>query len=103
MNQSIRTTLLFALLCWIWGSTWLAIRFGLEGVPPFIGAAMRMGIAGVLLVLVAIIMRTPWPRGKAYIAHVIVQGVTLFGLQFAFIYWAEQSVPSGLVAVLFAV
>lgn len=90
-------------MCWIWGSTWLAIRFGLEGVPPFIAAAMRMGIAGIVLVLVALVTRARWPRGRAYAVHVIVQGVTLFGLQFAFIYWAEQSVPSGLVAVLFAV
>lgn len=103
MAGRLRTNLLFALMCWIWGSTWLAIRFGLEGVPPFIGAAMRMGIAGVLLVLIAVIVRTPWPRGRTYVVHVIVQGVTLFGLQFAFIYWAEQTVPSGLVAVLFAV
>lgn len=103
MDRSVRNSLLFVLLCWIWGSTWLAIRFGLEGVPPFIGAALRMGIAGVLLVAVALGLRTRWPRGRVYVVHVIVQGVTLFGLQFAFIYWAEQSVPSGLVAVLFAV
>ena len=102
-NASIRTTLLFALCCWIWGSTWLAIRLGLQGVPPFIGAGLRMAISGVVLVAIALALRTPWPRPKTYLAYVIAQGAAMFGIQYALVYWAEQSVPSGLVAVLFAV
>lgn len=102
-SSSLRTTILFALMCWVWGSTWLAIRFGLEGVPPFVGAALRMAISGVLLVIAAFVMRTQWPRTKTYLVHVLVQGSLLFGLQYALIYWSEQTVPSGLVAVLFAV
>ena len=101
MDRS-RTILLFVLMCWVWGSTWLAIRFGLEGVPPFIGAGLRMAISGVLLVAAAFVMRTPWPRTKTYVLHVFIQGTLLFGCQFALVYWSEQTVPSGLVAVLFA-
>ena len=103
MNHSMRTSLLFALCCWIWGSTWLAIRLGLEGVPPFVGAGLRMVLAGVFLVGLAVVTRMPWPRSKMYIAYVIAQGASLFGIQYALVYWAEQTVPSGLVAVLFAV
>lgn len=103
MNQNTRSILLFLLACWIWGSTWLAIKFGLAGVPPFVGAAIRMAISGVVLVGIAAITRTEWPRGRAYAAHVVTQGVVLFGLQYALIYWSELTVPSGLVAVLFAV
>ena len=103
MKQSIRTTLLYSLCCWIWGSTWLAIRFGLEGVPPFVGAGLRMALAGVFLVGFAIVTRTPLPRTKKYFAYVIAQGASMFGIQYALVYWAEQTVPSGLVAVLFAV
>jgi drug/metabolite transporter (DMT)-like permease len=103
MDRNLRTTLLFTLMCWVWGSTWLAIRFGLEGVPPFVGAALRMAISGVLLIAAAAIMRTQWPRDRTYYLHVLVQGVLLFGFQFALVYWSEQTVPSGLVAVLFAV
>lgn len=102
-SSSLRTTFLFALMCWVWGSTWLAIRFGLEGVPPFVGAALRMGISGVLLVIAAFVMRTQWPRTKTYLLHVLIQGVLLFGFQFGLVYWSEQTVPSGLVAVLFAI
>jgi drug/metabolite transporter (DMT)-like permease len=102
-NHTIRTYLLFALVCWIWGSTWLAIKFGLAGVPPFVGAALRMAISGVLLIAIAAMMRTPWPRSRIYVAHVLTMGVLMFGFQYALVYWSELSVPSGLVAVLFAV
>lgn len=101
-SSSFRTTFLFTLMCWVWGSTWLAIRFGLEGVPPFVGAGLRMAISGVLLIAAAFLMRTRWPRTRTYAIHVIIQGVLLFGCQFALVYWSEQTVPSGLVAVLFA-
>ena len=102
-NRSLRTSFLFAVCCWVWGSTWLAIRFGLEGVPPFIGAGLRMFLSGVMLTLLALALRTSWPRNRRYIPFVIGQGVSIFGLQYALVYWAEQTVPSGLVAVLFAV
>jgi len=103
MDRNLRTTILFALMCWVWGSTWLAIRFGLEGVPPLVGAAMRMAISGVLLIIAAFVMRTQWPKDRTYLVHVLIQGILLFGFQFGLVYWSEQTVPSGLVAVLFAV
>jgi drug/metabolite transporter (DMT)-like permease len=103
MSQGVRTALLFALVCWIWGTTWFAIRLGLEGVPPFVGASIRMTASGVFLILVALVLRERWPRERIYFAHVAVQGCLLFGFQYALIYWAEQVVPSGLTAVLFAV
>ena len=103
MSQRVRTALLFALVCWIWGTTWLGIRLGLEGVPPFVGASIRMTTSGVFLILVALVLREKWPRERIYFAHIAVQGCLLFGFQYALIYWAEQVVPSGLTAVLFAV
>ena len=102
-SDSVRTSLLFALVCWIWGSTWLAIKFGLVGVPPFFGAGLRMAISGMLLIAIAAMMRTPWPRSRIYVAHVLTMGVLMFGFQYALVYWSELTVPSGLVAVLFAV
>jgi drug/metabolite transporter (DMT)-like permease len=103
MSQSVRTALLFALVCWIWGTTWFAIRLGLDGVPPFVGASIRMTASGVFLILIALVLRERWPRERIYFIHVAVQGFFLFGVQYALIYWAEQVVPSGLTAVLFAV
>jgi drug/metabolite transporter (DMT)-like permease len=68
-----------------------------------VGASIRMTTSGVFLILIALVLRERWPRERIYFAHIAVQGCVLFGLQYALIYWAEQVVPSGLTAVLFAV
>jgi len=102
MNVRLQTILLFALVSWIWGSTWLAIRLGLQGVPPLTAAALRMAASGTILVCIGLLRREPWPRTRLYATHVLIQGAILFCFQYALIYWAEQTVPSGLAAVLFA-
>jgi drug/metabolite transporter (DMT)-like permease len=102
VNKQLRTIGLFAIVVSVWSSTWLAIRLGLQGVPPVTGAALRMSASGVILLVVALSLRLPWPRSRYYLAHIAVQGSLLFGLQYALLYWAEQTVPSGLAAVLFA-
>ena len=102
MSARLQTALLFIAVSWIWGSTWLAIRLGLQGVPPIIAAAIRMSASGVILVLIALALRQAWPRSRIYALHLLIQGSILFCFQYALIYWAEQTVPSGLAAVLFA-
>jgi drug/metabolite transporter (DMT)-like permease len=102
MSARVRTALLFAIVLWVWSSTWLAIRLGLEGVPPVTSAAFRMFASGVILISVALALRTQWPRERIYYIHLAVQGSLLFCFQYALLYWAEQTVPSGLAAVLFA-
>ncbi|MBV8668688.1 MAG: EamA family transporter, partial [Candidatus Eremiobacteraeota bacterium] len=102
MNVRLQTVLLFVLVSWIWGSTWLAIRLGLQGVPPLTAAALRMTASGIILVTIGLLRREVWPRSRLYAIHVLLQGTILFCFQYALIYWAEQTVPSGLAAVLFA-
>ncbi len=102
MSTRLRTVLLFAVVVCVWSSTWLAIRLGLEGVPPVTGAAFRMFASGVILVVVALLLRTPWPRERIYYIHLAVQGSLLFCFQYALLYWAEQTVPSGIFLFLFA-
>jgi drug/metabolite transporter (DMT)-like permease len=102
VSKRLQTIALFAIVLWVWSSTWLAIRLSTQGVPPMTAAALRMFASGAILLSIALALRLPWPRGRMYLAHVAVQGSLLFGLQFALLYWAEQSIPSGLAAVLFA-
>ena len=91
------------MLCWTWGSTWVAIKFGLTGVPPFIGASIRMLGSGLILLALAAALRMKYPSGRAYLAQIAIQGIGQFGVNFALVYWAEQFVPSGLAAVVFSV
>lgn len=103
MSQRLRLNLLFAVLCWTWGSTWVAIRLGLEGVPPVLGACVRILGSSFLLLAIAAALRLRLPRSRSYLAQIAIQGTGQFGLNFALVYWAEQTVPSGLAAVVFSV
>lgn len=86
----------------IWGSTWAAIRLGLDGMPPFAGAALRFLVAAVLLLGVALWRRVPLGRSRRERGLWLLNGLLTFVCTYGIVYWVEQSVPSGLTAVLFA-
>src|SRR5262245_53805068 len=88
-------------MCLIWGSTFLVIRIGNEAVSPMWGACLRLAIAFPLLVAMAFITRAPFPRGAA-LRGAFIYGLLNLGVNFAFLYWGEQRVPSGIAAVLYA-
>jgi drug/metabolite transporter (DMT)-like permease len=93
---------LYALLCIIWGSTWLVIKVGYGGLGPFNVAAVRFFVAGLVLTAVVPLTGTRWPRGRVEWALIAWIGVLLFGADYGLIYWAEQYIDSGLTAILFA-
>ena len=92
----------FLLLTLIWGTTWAAIRIGLDGVPPFTGVAVRFAIAGTLLLALALALGVRLGRGRHEKALWLANGILSFCLSYPIIYWSEQHIPSGLAAVLFA-
>src|SRR4051794_33939895 len=91
---------LYGLLVLIWSSTWVAIRIGVEDVPPLLGAGVRFALAGAGLLLVARLTRRPLRSDPVLVA---VLGLLPFATTYGLIYWAEQYIPSGLTAVLFGV
>ena len=93
---------LLAALCFIWGSTWLAIKIGLEDVPPFLGAAIRFAIASAILFALSRLQRVPFPRSRRAHLGLLALGLNSFAMSYGVVYWAEQILPSGLTAVLFA-
>lgn len=92
----------FGLLCLIWGTTWAVIRIGLEGVPPFSGVAIRFGLASVVLLAAALAAGVRLGRTRVERRLWIANGLLSFSISYGVVYWAEQWVPSGLTAVLFA-
>src|SRR2546425_72425 len=93
--------LAFAAVYVIWGSTYLAIRVGIESFPPFVLAGIRHVTAG--LVLYAVFRRKTGIRPMG--AHWWTAAVTGFMLLFignGGVSWAEQTVPSGIAALLVA-
>jgi drug/metabolite transporter (DMT)-like permease len=89
----------YASVALIWGSTWAAIRIGVTDVPPFVFAFARAVAVASLLTIVAVALRQPFPRGRRTIAVAVVVGLINIGWSWAIIFWSEQFVPSGLVAV----
>jgi drug/metabolite transporter (DMT)-like permease len=91
------------LLTLIWGTTWAAIRVSLEGIPPITGVALRFAIAGALLAVVArwkgipLVSRSRREHGLR-LCHTVLSFCVSYGV----VFWAEQWVPSGLAAIVFA-
>ena len=96
-----KTLLAFAIIYFVWGSTYLAIRVGVREVPPFLLAAMRFLAAGVVLYGWTIARGERSPSGRQWISASIL-AVLIFVLDYGLLFWAEQRVPSGIAAVMMA-
>jgi drug/metabolite transporter (DMT)-like permease len=95
------TLLAFAIIYFVWGSTFLAIRVGVREVPPLLFAAMRFFIAGFVLYgwMLAHGERSPTPRQWASVS---LLAMLIFVCDYGLLFWAEQRVPSGIAAVMLA-
>jgi len=85
----------------LWGSTYLAIRFALQGYPPFLLAAIRMALAGSLMYAVLRFRGTPPPTRKQWIVLAKLS-IFMVVLSNAMINLAETQVGSGLAAIAVA-
>ena len=93
--------LAFAIIYFVWGSTFLAIRVGVREVPPFLLAGMRFLVAGFVLYVWMRAKGTPSPtmrewRGASFLA------ILIFVFDYGLLFWAERRVPSGIAAVMMA-
>lgn len=85
----------------IWGSTYLAIRFALEGFPPFLLGAIRMGLAGALMYAVLRATGTPPPTRTQW-RQLWWLAIFMVLLSNGLVNYAEQEVSSGMAAVAVA-
>ncbi len=97
-----RILIAFAALYIIWGSTYLAIRFAIESLPPFLMAGLRFLIAGVILYAFARYKnKEPHPSLRQWKSALIIGGLLLCGGNGSVV-WAERYVPSGLASLFIA-
>lgn len=96
-----RVVLAFAAVYVVWGSTYLAIRFGVQTIPPFIMAGTRFLVAGLPLYGYARLRGAARPSLKEWRSAALV-GVLLLFVANGGVTWAEQRVPSGIAALLAA-
>jgi drug/metabolite transporter (DMT)-like permease len=93
--------LAFAIIYFVWGSTFLAIRVGVREVPPFLLAGMRFLVAGVVLYGWMRARGTPSPTRREWSAATFL-AVLIFVFDYGLLFWAERRVPSGIAAVMMA-
>jgi drug/metabolite transporter (DMT)-like permease len=100
---AVKVFLAYLVLCLIWGSTWIAIRVGLESLTPLFSAGLRFSLASIMIFVLMKIKSIPLQTDKVSIRLYLLMGFFSFVIPFGLVYWAEQFVPSGMAAVLFAV
>ena len=96
-----KTFLAFAIIYFVWGSTFLAIRVGVREVPPFLLAAMRFLVAGLVLYGWMIARGERSPSGREWMSASLL-AVLIFVVDYGLLFWSEQRVPSGIAAVMMA-
>ena len=96
-----KVLLAFAIIYFVWGSTYLAIRIGVREVPPFLLAGIRFVLAGLALYGWMRIKGTPSPTVREW-GGASVLAVLIILLDYGLVFWAEQRVPSGITAVMMA-
>lgn len=85
----------------VWGSTYLAIRFAIETLPPFLMAAVRFLVAGVILYIFTRLRGAPRPTKIEWRSASIVGLFLLLGGN-GLVVWAEQRVASSVAALMVA-
>src|SRR5881392_3728389 len=100
-RRTWKTLLAFATIYLVWGSTFLAIRIGVREVPPFLLAAIRFLIAGLVLYGWMIAQGERSPSRREWMSASLL-AVLIFVFDYGLLFWAEQRVPSGVAAVMMA-
>jgi drug/metabolite transporter (DMT)-like permease len=93
--------LAFAIIYFVWGSTFLCIRIGVRELPPFLFAALRFTVAGGVLFIWMLAKDKTWPRWQEW-AGASLLGFLMFLIDYGCLFWAEQRVASGIAAVVLA-
>jgi drug/metabolite transporter (DMT)-like permease len=96
-----KVLLAFAVVYFVWGSTYLAIRVGVREVPPFLLAGMRFLVAGIVLYAWMRFRGTPSPSAREWRAASLL-AILIFVFDYGLLFWAEGRVPSGIAAVMMA-
>jgi drug/metabolite transporter (DMT)-like permease len=93
----------YVLMCLIFGTTFLAIKLGINaGFAPFMFAGLRFGTAAILILAFLGIKKIQFPRSLTVYVELAYVGICMTGITFAALYWAEQYISSGLAALLSA-
>ena len=96
-----KTLLAFAIIYFVWGSTYLFIRVGVREIPPFLMAAMRFFIAGLVLCVWLAARGERLPTKREWLNAALLS-IVMFVFDYGVLFWAEKRIASGIAAVMVA-
>lgn len=102
-SESFKIGLGYILITLLWGSTWLAIRVGLDSLTPMFAVGLRFFIASFFVFIVMKISKVKLQTDPLSIKLYLFLAFFSFIIPFTMVYWGEQFVPSGLTSIIFAV
>ena len=88
-KSELKAYLAWVSICIVWGTTYIAIKIGIESVPPMIFAGLRWIIAGPILLLILLLLKIKLPP-KSEIKNLILIGIMLIGFSNGFLVIAEH-------------
>ena len=100
--MQLKNFLFFITAVFIWGSTWLAIKFQLGTVDPLVSIFYRFLLASLLLFLYLLFTGKNFKYTIRQHSLMALQGFLLFGINYWLVYIAELNLTSGLVAIIFS-
>jgi drug/metabolite transporter (DMT)-like permease len=101
-SHRTRILLSFASVYLFWGSTYLAMRFGVEVMSPFLLGSARFLISGPLLLGLAAVLGMQMRPNRQELGRLVIIGILMLGCGNTAVMWAELYIPSGLAALLVA-
>ena len=101
LHTKWKTMIAFAIIYFVWGSTYFAIRVGVSQMPPLLMAAIRFTVAGLALSVWALARGVRLPNRRQW-ASITLLAFLIFVMDYGILFWAEQRVPSGVTAVILA-
>lgn len=102
-KETFKIAFAYILICLIWGSTWLAIRIGLDDLTPFISSGVRFIAASVIIRLIMQYKNIKLQTDKTSVILYLILGVFSYVLPFGLVYWGQQYIASGLASIIFGV
>lgn len=101
-NSKNLALLSYITVCIVWGSTYLAIRVGVNDMPFMLFAGVRFTVAGLLIILCSRLKGWAFPPTRRDVGSTVLGGLLLLFVSNSLICWAEQWLDSGLTALLIA-
>ena len=102
MREELSKIFTLIYLSIVWGTTWVAIKYSLEGIPPFLGAMLRFLVALICLWGYMLVRKISFKPPPGVFKYIFVSAVLLYLFDYGLIYWGEQYLYAGVTAIFFA-